>query len=129
MNTFRVPRWTRDFARVTGPASDFYHGTTEKSNSSGDRYRACIVVHTHTNMEWDGINAIPSLATSAKARVSLIIGRRAAPLSGKPSLVAGFARLNSPHISPIISMDGVHGSMAFHGRRGRNSGARKCTLG
>lgn len=69
----------------------------EKSNSSGDRYRTCIVMYTHTHIR-DGINAIPSLATSAKARVSLIIGRRAAPLSGKLSFVAGFARLNSPHI-------------------------------
>lgn len=67
-------------------------------------------VHTHTR---DGINAIPSLATSAKAGVSLIIGRRAAPLSGKLSFVAGFARLNSPHIPDD-----------FNGRRSQFNGGR-----
>lgn len=61
------------------------------------------------------INAIPSLATSAKARVSLIIERRA-PLLFAVEFEAGFARSNSPHARSFEWM--ARGSMAFHGRQG-----------
>lgn len=68
--------------------------------------RMCMYTHIHTHTRTHGINAIPSLATSAKARVSLIIGRRATPFVRQRSFVAGFARLNSPHIPPHDDFNG-----------------------